>query len=82
MMCGIDDDTTCLHHIRTGSNAGMGQKPHDRDGVTLCDKCHGYVHNDGRSDWKAQLQAYQRQVEHYFRNGIWLESPPQKRPQG
>ena len=34
-------------HVRKGSNAGIGQKPHDNRVLPLCTKCHAEQHNVG-----------------------------------
>ena len=43
-------------HVRLGSGAGMGQKPDDWRGVSLCHECHiGDQHNVGeRKFWREQ----------------------------
>ena len=39
-------------HVRIGSGAGMGQKPHDYWAVPLCRDCHARQHNIGeRTFW-------------------------------
>ncbi len=39
-------------HVRLGSGAGMGQKPHDYLAVALCKECHQRQHAMGeRSFW-------------------------------
>ena len=53
-------------HVRLGSGAGMGQKPHDYLTVSLCKECHQRQHSEGeRTFWKgfnldAILEAFQR----------------------
>lgn len=69
-MCGAESPSVVLHHIRAGGNAGMGMKPPDYHGVNLCAECHRYVHQEGRSDYKLQLIAYQRQVERWLADGV------------
>ena len=49
-MCGAEDGSTVLHHIRTG-HLGIGKKPKDHRGIDLCSKCHTYVHGDGIHDY-------------------------------
>jgi hypothetical protein len=34
-------------HVRLGSGAGMGQKPHDYLAVALCKDCHQRQHREG-----------------------------------
>lgn len=42
-------------HIRIGSGAGMGQKPHDYWAVPLCRDCHARQHREGeRSFWEGK----------------------------
>jgi hypothetical protein len=42
-------------HVRLGSGAGMGQKPSDFRGVSLCKPCHAEQHRIGeRTFWKAR----------------------------
>lgn len=39
-------------HVRLGSGAGMGQKPHDYYAVPLCKDCHQSQHSQGeRTFW-------------------------------
>ena len=46
-------------HVRRGSGAGMGQKPHDYLAVALCSQCHQRQHETGEDTfWKGHnLQA-------------------------
>jgi hypothetical protein len=40
-------------HVRLGSGAGMGQKPHDYLAVALCKECHQRQHTVGeRTFWE------------------------------
>lgn len=40
-------------HVRIGSGAGMGQKPHDYMTVALCKPCHQLQHTQGeRTFWQ------------------------------
>jgi hypothetical protein len=40
-------------HVRLGSGAGMGQKPHDYFAVPLCKDCHQSQHTKGeRTFWQ------------------------------
>lgn len=42
-------------HIRMGSGAGMGQKPHDWLTVSLCKHCHQRQHNQGEVTFWQQV---------------------------
>lgn len=46
-------------HVRLGSGAGMGQKPHDYLAVPLCKTCHAAQHRHGeRTFWQdSDVQA-------------------------
>lgn len=68
IMCGANDGSTVLHHLRLG-NVGMGKKPADHYGIELCADCHRYVHNHGISDYKAMLIAHLRQVDRWIARG-------------
>lgn len=35
------------HHIRTGTNGGMGKKPSDKYAINTCHKCHTEIHTKG-----------------------------------
>lgn len=42
-------------HVRLGSGAGMGQKPHDYECVSLCKDCHQLQHTQGeRTFWRGR----------------------------
>lgn len=53
-------------HVRIGSGAGMGQKPHDYRCVSLCRECHQRQHTVGeRTFWhgrniEAIIEAFNR----------------------
>ena len=50
--CGSDVAIE-VAHVRLGSGAGMGQKPHDWQTVSLCKECHVKQHSVGeRTFWK------------------------------
>lgn len=50
--CGAENPIE-VAHIRLGSGAGMGQKPHDYWAVPLCKGCHINQHSVGeRTFWK------------------------------
>lgn len=83
--CVKCDDTAGIEvaHVRLGSGAGMGQKPHDYFTVALCKTCHARQHSEGeRTFWtghnlEAILQAFQttspcrREIEEHKReNGL------------
>jgi len=70
-MCGANNGTTILHHIRLLSS-GMGTKPPDHHGVNLCATCHAYVHGDGITDTTALLRAYMRQIDKWLADEIMV----------
>lgn len=70
VMCGVSDNTICLHHIRTG-HLGIGKKPKDHRGIDLCASCHAYVHGDGIHDYKAVLIAHLRQIDRWIEAGAF-----------
>lgn len=42
-------------HVRIGSDAGMSQKPHDYECVSLCKDCHQLQHTQGeRTFWQGR----------------------------
>jgi hypothetical protein len=45
-------------HIRIGSGAGMGQKPHDWLTVSLCKHCHQRQHNQGEVTFWQQVPFF------------------------
>jgi len=52
--CSVCDSTVSIEvaHIRIGTGAGMGQKPHDWFTVSLCSECHQSQHSRGeRTFW-------------------------------
>ena len=65
--CVKCEDTAGIEvaHVRKGSGAGMGQKPHDYLAVSLCKACHQKQHTQGEDTfWKghniaAILEAFQ-----------------------
>lgn len=64
-VCGVNDGTSVLHHIRVG-NVGIGRKSPDRYGITVCAACHRYFHSAGIADHKAMLIAHLRQVDRWI----------------
>jgi hypothetical protein len=53
--CVKCDDTAGIEvaHVRIGSGAGMGQKPHDYRALSLCKACHASQHTEGdRTFWQ------------------------------
>lgn len=58
-MAGIE-----VAHVRIGSGAGMGQKPHDHRVVSLCKHCHVSQHSIGeRTFWEQYRQDHGCTVE-------------------
>jgi len=51
--CGLAPPSQ-VHHLRKGSDGGIGLKPSDTWGVPVCDRCHGvmqrYEQAEGRAD--------------------------------
>ena len=70
-MCLTQDETVVLHHIRLGAG-GMGLKPPDHHGITLCFKCHTYVHGKGINDYQALLLAYLRQIDRWLADEVMV----------
>jgi predicted HNH restriction endonuclease len=60
------------HHIRSGTDGGVGLKPDDRFVVPLCAECHRELHNTGaitferkyNIDLMAVAEQCQRQSPH------------------
>lgn len=51
-------------HVRIGSGAGMGQRPHDYMSVSLCRDCHARQHSIGEATfWEAYQTATTWSVE-------------------
>jgi hypothetical protein len=70
-VCGANDGTTVLHHIRIGGNAGTGMKPPDFPwGIRLCAEHHRYVHYEGRADYKLIALAMGKQMQRYVDEGV------------
>ena len=65
-------------HVRLGSGAGMGQKPHDYLAVALCKGCHRRQHEQGeRTFWGAWEQYHERGVQAIM--GEFIASSPVRR---
>lgn len=75
VICGQNDGTTVLHHIRTG-HGGMGCKPPDHHGIAVCRSCHEYLHDGGISDHKTVLIAYLRQIDRWLADGVLQSIKP------
>jgi hypothetical protein len=45
-------------HVRLGSGAGMGQKPHDYLAVALCKDCHQRQHEQGERTFWGYWEQY------------------------
>lgn len=79
--CSKCHDTAGIEvaHVRIGSGAGMGQKPHDYRTVSLCKACHQRQHTEGeRTFWnghnvEAIIEAFQRT------SPVWREIQAHKR---
>lgn len=70
VICGQNDGTTVLHHIRVG-NVGIGTKPKDHYGIEVCADCHHYAHHAGICDYKTLLIAHLRQVDRWINAGVF-----------
>lgn len=70
VICGQNDGTTVLHHIRTG-HMSIGSKPPDSHGIEVCSTCHRYCHEGGISDYKTMLIAHLRQVDRWIAAGVF-----------
>lgn len=51
---GCDDTLIEVAHVRSGSGAGMGQKPHDYLTVSLCRSHHAEQHRIGEASFEAK----------------------------
>lgn len=56
--CSVCGSTEAIEvaHVRLGSGAGIGQKPHDWRVVSLCKQCHQSQHNQGERTFWAQMR--------------------------
>ena len=55
-------------HVRLGSGAGMGQKPHDWRAVSLCKDCHTKQHTIGEATfWKQAGQDVEVLIDAFCR---------------
>lgn len=62
-------------HVRFGSGAGMGEKPHDWRAVPLCKECHTRQHQQGeRTFWQAYHSASGQSVDQLI-DALCKESP-------
>nr|WP_089221010.1 hypothetical protein [Sphingomonas laterariae] len=60
-------------HVRRGTGGGMGMKPSDRHGISLCRTCHARQHLIGEAafeaetglDLRAMADAYARKSPHW-----------------
>lgn len=50
-------------HVRLGSHAGMGQKPHDWRTVSLCKECHQRQHTGEMTFWTQYCAASGQTVD-------------------
>lgn len=68
IMCGKNDGSTVLHHLRVG-NPGMGKKPPDHHGIEVCAGCHDFCHHEGIANHHLQLISYLRQIDRWLADG-------------
>lgn len=47
-------DVMHAHHVRLGSNSGIGLKPSDYRALPLCSFCHDELHQHGEADFWTQ----------------------------
>lgn len=66
ILCGAEDGTVVLAHLRVGLNGGLGKKPPDHHGIEACFSCHSYIDGEGRSDHKLQLIGYLKQIDRWL----------------
>jgi hypothetical protein len=71
VICGVEDSTIVLHHVRIGGNAGTGIKPPDHHGLEVCSACHTWAHLGERNSdyWKTLLAATHRQLDRWLKRG-------------
>lgn len=60
--CGSDVAIE-VAHVRLGSGAGMGQKPHDWQTVSLCKECHVKQHSLGEMTFWKRMSIPQALIE-------------------
>lgn len=70
VICGQNDGTTVLHHIRVG-HYGIGVKPNHHSGIECCHECHSHLHGAGINDYKTMLIAHLRQVDRWINAGVF-----------
>jgi len=69
-VCGADDGTIVLAHLRLGFNSGVGIKPPDHHAMYACFSCHSYIDGEGRGDYKIMLGGYLRQIDKWTEEGV------------
>lgn len=76
--CSIENknDHVCVgrmeaHHVREGSNGGVGLKPDDSTCVPLCGRAHQLGHSIG---WQTFETRYQVDLKSIAKR-LWLHSP-------
>lgn len=62
-------------HVRIGSGAGMGQKPHDYYAVPLCKGCHARQHIKGEDTFWRTYHAASGQTVEQLIDALCKESP-------
>ena len=70
-------DRVEAHHVREGSGAGKGQKPHNERCVPLCATCHAEGHRTGwktferlyELDLRAEAEKLAKQSPHLWKAG-------------
>ena len=75
--CAGQDTRTCvLAHVRSGYNKGMGSKPDDCVGVTMCASCHDMYDGRRKAPYTREemdawfFESYAVQVARWIRQGV------------
>ncbi|GLT02825.1 hypothetical protein GCM10007897_42490 [Sphingobium jiangsuense] len=53
-------------HVRTGTGAGMGQKPHDYWTISLCRDCHARQHQVGETTFERNNRINMKELAEEF----------------
>lgn len=62
-------------HLRMGSGAGMGEKPDDWRGTSLCHDCHHLQHTLGEPEFWARYQQMHKQTVYDLIDAFCKASP-------
>lgn len=69
------DGATEVAHVRIGSGAGVGQKPHDFRAVPLCKKCHAEQHHIGEKTFWSEYKDRSGQTVEQLIDELCKASP-------